>query len=315
MGMPNRGIIDQITRWKEEKNAVILAHNYQLGEIQDIADFLGDSLALSRQAAEVAARTIVFCGVRFMAESAKILSPDKTVLLPRREAGCPLADTITAEQVRQLKKDHPRAAVVCYVNSSAEVKAECDVCCTSSNALQVVEGVEAEEIVFIPDKNLGHYISRFTKKKVIIWDGFCYVHHRIGAEELRRAKEAHPQAVVLVHPECRPEVIDLADHVQSTDGMLRFVQGSQAAEFIIGTEEGLIYRLQKENPQKRFFSAGRAMVCVNMKTIHLEDVLLSLQKGQFAITISPEVQRRAQGALNRMLQYVKPAGGNGHGGG
>jgi quinolinate synthase len=308
MEMPNQEVVDQIAGLKEEKDAVILAHNYQLGEIQDIADFLGDSLALSRQAAEVPARTIVFCGVRFMAESAKILSPDKTVLLPRREAGCPLADTITADQVRQLKKDHPRAAVVCYVNSSAEVKAECDVCCTSSNALQVVEGVEAEEIIFIPDKNLGHYISRFTQKKVIIWDGFCYVHHRIRAEELHRAKEAHPQAVVLVHPECRPEVIDLADHVLSTDGMLKFAQDSPAQEFIIGTEEGLIYRLQKENPHKRFFSAGRAMVCVNMKTIHLEDVLLSLQKDQFAIFISQEVQRRAHDALNRMLRYVNPGG-------
>jgi quinolinate synthase len=302
--MSHQELVDQIVYWREKRGAVILAHNYQPGEIQDIADFLGDSLALSRQAAESPAQVIIFCGVRFMAESAKILSPDKTVLLPRREAGCPLADTITADQVRQLKKEHPRAAVVCYVNSSAEVKAECDVCCTSSNALQVVEGVEAEEVIFVPDQNLGRYISRFSKKKMIIWDGFCYVHHRIRAEELKRAKEVRPQAVVLVHPECRPEVIDLADQVLSTDGMLRFAQASQAQEFIIGTEEGLIYRLKKENPHKEFFSASRAMVCVNMKIIHLEDVLLSLQRDQFAISIPDEVQKRAQTALNRMLQYV-----------
>jgi quinolinate synthase len=241
-----------------------------------------------------------------MAESAKILSPDKMVLLPRKDAGCPLADTITAEQVRQLKEAHPQAAVVCYVNSSAEVKAESDVCCTSSNALQVVDGVNAQEIIFIPDKNLGHYVSRFTKKKVILWDGFCYVHHRIRAQELQRAKEAHPKAVVLVHPECRPEVIDLADHVLSTDGMLRFAQGSDAGEFIIGTEVGLIYRLQKENPGKKFYAAGNAMVCVNMKKIHLEDVLLSLQRDQFSITISEEIRTGAQAALSCMLQYVTP---------
>jgi len=306
--MSNKELIGQIAQWREKRGAVILAHNYQPGEIQDIADFLGDSLALSRQAAVSPEQVIVFCGVLFMAESAKILSPDKTVLLPRREAGCPLADTITADQVRQLKRDHPQAAVVCYVNSSAEVKAECDVCCTSSNALQVVEGVEAEEVVFVPDQNLGHYISRFTKKKMIIWNGFCYVHHRIRAEDLAQAKEAHPQALVLVHPECRPEIIDMGDHVLSTDGMLRFAHGSEAEEFIIGTEEGLIYRLQRENPHKRFFSAGRAMVCVNMKAIHLEDVLLSLQRDQYAISIPSGIQKRAQRALNRMLQYVNPQG-------
>jgi quinolinate synthase len=302
--MSSQELVGQIAQWREKRGAVILAHNYQPGEIQDIADFLGDSLALSQQAAEISAHVVVFCGVRFMAESAKILSPDKTVLLPRREAGCPLADTITADQLRQLKKEHPKAAVVCYVNSSAEVKAECDVCCTSSNALQVVEGVEAEEVIFVPDQNLGRYVSRFTQKKMIIWDGFCYVHHRIRAEELRQAKEAHPQAVVLVHPECRPEVIDLADRVLSTDGMLRFARASEAREFIIGTEEGLIYRLQRENAHKEFFSASRAMVCANMKMIHLEDVLLSLQRDQYTISIPAGIQKRAQRALNRMLQYV-----------
>ncbi|MFC1683392.1 quinolinate synthase NadA [Candidatus Zixiibacteriota bacterium] len=302
--MKNQQILSQISRWKEKRGAVILAHNYQPEEIQDLADFLGDSLALSRQATQVPEEMILFCGVRFMAESAKILSPGKTVLLPREDAGCPLADTITANQVRQLKKDHPQAAVVCYVNSSVEVKAESDVCCTSSNALQVVEGFQAEEIIFIPDKNLGHYISRFTKKKIILWDGCCYVHDRIRAEDLRQTQSTYPQAVALIHPECRSEVIDLADHVLSTDGMLRFARQSEAEEFIIGTEMGLIYRLQKENPGKTFYSVGNAMVCVNMKKIHLEDVLRALEREQFAISISDEINKRAKQALDGMLQYV-----------
>ncbi len=306
--MSDQEIISQIVHWKKKRGAVILAHNYQPGEIQDIADFLGDSLALSRQATKIPEQVIIFCGVRFMAESAKILSPGKQVLLPRKDAGCPLADTITARQVRQIKEAHPRAAVVCYVNSSVQVKAESDVCCTSSNALQVVEGIEAEEVIFVPDQNLGHYVSRSSRKKVILWDGFCYVHHRIRAGELQKAREAHPQAVVLVHPECRPEVVDLADHVLSTDGMLRFAQGSDAEEFIIGTEVGLIYRLQKENPGKKFYTAGSAMVCVNMKKIHLQDVLLSLQQDQHSISIPEEISRRARGALDGMLRYVKPGG-------
>jgi quinolinate synthase len=297
-------ILDQIDQWKKKRGAVILAHNYQPEEIQDLADFLGDSLALSRKATQVPEELILFCGVRFMAESAKILSPAKTVLLPRKDAGCPLADTINAEQVRQLKKNHPEATVVCYVNSSVEVKAESDVCCTSSNALQVVDGVREEEIIFIPDKNLGHYISRFTNKKIILWEGCCYVHDRIRAEDLRHTQSAHPQAVVLIHPECRPEVIDLADHVLSTDGMLRFASQSEAQEFIIGTEMGLIYRLQKENPGKLFHPVGNAMVCVNMKKIHLEDVLRALQREQFAISIPEEISRRAKEALDGMLQYV-----------
>jgi quinolinate synthase len=302
--MAQQDILTQIADWKEKKRAVILAHNYQPGEIQDLADGLGDSLALSRQASEIDADVIVFCGVRFMAESAKILSPRKTVLLPRLDAGCPLADTITAEQLRSLKEKHPGAAVVCYVNSSAEVKAESDVCCTSSNALQVVQGVEAEDIIFVPDQNLGHYVSRFTEKNVILWKGYCSVHHRIRAKDLQKAREAHPQAVILVHPECRPEVIDLADQVLSTDGMLRAARDSDAKSFIIATEMGLIYRLQKENPEKKFYSVGHVMVCVNMKKISLEDVLRALQKNQFDISLPEDVARRARRALDRMLQYV-----------
>jgi len=239
-----------------------------------------------------------------MAESAKILSPDKTVLLPRLDAGCPLADMITAEQLRSMKEEHPGAAVVCYVNSSAEVKAESDVCCTSANALQVVRGMPADEIIFVPDQNLGQYVSRFTEKKIILWKGYCSVHHRIRAGDLNKVRQAHPEAVVLVHPECRPEVVDLADEVLSTGGMLRFARSSDARSFIIGTEIGLIYRLQKENPEKTFYSVGHVMVCVNMKKIGLQDVLRALQENQFDISIPEEIARRARGALDRMLQYV-----------
>ena len=302
--MIDSNILTRISEWKEKRGAVILAHNYQPGEIQDLADILGDSLALSRKASRSDAEVVVFCGVRFMAESAKILSPGKTVLLPRLDAGCPLADMITAEKLRSLKEKHPRAAVVCYVNSPAEVKAESDVCCTSSNALKVVQGVAADEIIFVPDQNLGHYVSRFTQKRIILWKGHCSVHHRIRAEDLRRVRRAHPEAVILVHPECRPEVVDLADEVLSTDGMLRFAGSSDARSFIIGTETGLIYRLQKENPEKTFYALGREMICVNMKKIGPEDVLRALQENQFDISIPEEVARRARGALDRMLQYV-----------
>jgi len=302
--MVDKNIITEISRWKEKREAVILAHNYQPEEIQDLADILGDSLELSRKASGSDAGVIVFCGVRFMAESAKILSPDKTVLLPRMDAGCPLADMITAEQLRLLKEKHPRALVICYVNSSAEVKAESDVCCTSANALKVVQGVEADEIIFVPDQNLGHYVSRFTDKKIILWKGYCSVHHRIRAEHLQRVRRAHPESVVLVHPECRPEVVDLADEVLSTGGMLRLAKDSDAQSFIIGTEMGLIYRLQKENPGKKFYSVGQTMICVNMKKIGLPDVLRALKENQFDISLPKEITRRARGALDRMLQYV-----------
>jgi len=302
--MMDKNILAEISRWKKKRGALILAHNYQPGEIQDQADILGDSLDLSRKASQSDAQVIVFCGVRFMAESAKILSPAKTVLLPRLDAGCPLADMITAEQLRSLKEKHPRAAVVCYVNSSAEVKAESDVCCTSANALQVVQGLSAAEIIFVPDKNLGHYVSRFTKKKIILWDGCCSVHHRIRAEDLGQVRQTYPDAVILVHPECRPEVVDLADEVLSTGGMLRFARSSDARSFIIATEIGLIYRLQKENPEKNFYSVGHTMVCVNMKKIDLQDILRALQKNQFDISIPEGIARRARGALDRMLQYV-----------
>ena len=295
------GIIEEILRLKRQHNAVILAHNYQLPEIQDIADFLGDSLGLSRQAAKTDADVIVFCGVHFMAETAAILSPDKTVLLPVLEAGCPMAQMITAEQLRQKKREHPEAAVVCYVNTSAEVKAESDYCCTSANAVQVVEGVAADEILFVPDMSLGAWVAGQTDKKVILWPGFCATHHRIFAEDIGRVRGEHPEAEVAVHPECTPDVIALADHVLSTGGMLKRASESAAREFVIGTENGIIYRLQRENPGKAFYHVNERSVCPNMKRTHLEDVLWALQDMRYRITVPEDIRVRALRAIDRMV--------------
>jgi len=297
-------LIEKILRLKEEKDAVILAHNYQRGEVQDIADFVGDSLGLSRKAEKLSCKMIVFCGVRFMAETAKILSFDKVVLLPRKEAGCPMADMITKEELKKIKAEYPEAKVVSYVNTTAEVKAESDVCCTSSNALKVVQNIDAERIIFVPDRNLADYVSRFTKKEIIPYNGYCYVHDRIRAEDIKKAKEAHPDAVVLVHPECRAEVIKLADEVTSTGAMTIFPKKSKGKKFIIGTEEGLIYRLKKENPEKKFFTAGPALMCHNMKLTGLEDVYLSLKEEKYKIEIEDAVQRKAKKALEQMLKYI-----------
>ncbi|MCJ7472413.1 MAG: quinolinate synthase NadA, partial [Actinobacteria bacterium] len=276
-------LVDKIAKLKKEKNAVILVHNYQRPEIQDIADFLGDSLELAREAAKTDARIIVFCGVRFMAETAKILSPKKTVLLPRKEAGCPMADMITAEDLRRLKKNYPDAKVVSYVNTNADVKAESDICCTSANAVKVVKNISAKRIIFTPDKNLAAYCQRFTDKEIIPWNGCCYVHERITEKEVRLAKEKFPDALLLVHPECNPSVIELADEVLSTSGMLNFAKKSDKKRFLIGTEEGLIYRLKKENPGKKFYAAGTAKMCRNMKLTTLNDVYLSLKEERYAI--------------------------------
>jgi len=251
-------IVEEINKLKKEKNAIILVHNYQRSEIQDIADYLGDSLGLSREAAKTDVNIIVFCGVRFMAETAKILSPGKKVLLPRKEAGCPMADMVTAEDLKRLKGKHPDAKVVSYVNTNADVKAESDICCTSANAVEVVRNLKTERIIFTPDKNLAAYCQRFTNKEIIPWNGYCYVHEKIRKEEVRLAKEKFPDALLLVHPECNPSVIDLADEVLSTSGMVNFVKKSDKKRFLIGTEEGLIYRLKKENPGKEFYAAGTA---------------------------------------------------------
>ena len=297
-------IVEEINKLKKEKNAIILVHNYQRPEIQDIADFLGDSLGLAKQAAETKARIIVFCGVRFMAETAKILSPGKMVLLPRKEAGCPMADMITAEDLRRLKKNYPDAKVVSYVNTNADVKAESDICCTSANAVKVVKNISAKRIIFTPDKNLAAYCQRFVDKEIIPWNGYCYVHERITKEEVLLAKEKFPDALLLVHPECKPSVIDLADEVLSTSGMVSFAKKSDKKRFLIGTEEGLIYRLKKENPGKEFYTAGTAKMCRNMKLTSLNDVYLSLKEERYPIELAGEIIKYAQKALTAMLKYV-----------
>lgn len=297
-------IVEGILRLKKEKNAIILVHNYQRPEIQDIADFLGDSLGLAREAAKTDARIIVFCGVRFMAETAKILSPGKTVLLPRKEAGCPMADMVTVEDLRILKEKYPGAKVVSYVNTNADVKAESDICCTSANAIEVVRNIKAERVIFTPDKNLAAYCQRFVDKEIIPWNGYCYVHEKIRKEEVRLAKEKFPDALLLVHPECNPSVIDLADEVLSTSGMLNFAEKSDKKKFLIGTEEGLIYRLKKENPGKEFYAAGTAKMCRNMKLTTLNDVYSSLKEERYAIELSEGIIKSAQKALMGMLKYA-----------
>lgn len=295
---------EKIKELKNEKNAVILVHNYQRGEIQDIADYLGDSLGLSRQAHDTDAEIIVFCGVKFMAETAKILSPEKKVLMPREDAGCPMANMVTPEDVLVMRKEHPNAKVVSYVNTNADVKAVTDVCCTSANAVNVVKNIDADEIIFVPDKNLGSYVKRFTDKKIILWNGFCYVHDRISKEEVLISKEKFPEALLLVHPECRPEVIDLADEVLSTSGMIKFAKYSSAKSFLIGTEEGILYRLKKENPNKEFYSAGTPKICSNMKLTHLEDVYNALNEEKHEIILPEDIISASKKSLEAMLKYV-----------
>lgn len=296
--------VEKIYGLKHKKNAVILVHNYQRGDIQDIGDYIGDSLGLSQQAHETDASVIVFCGVRFMAETAKILSPEKKVLMPREEAGCPMANMVTPEDVLDMRKKHPEAKVVSYVNTNANVKAVTDVCCTSANAVEVVKNIDADEIIFVPDRNLGAYVKRFTDKKMILWDGFCYVHDRISKEEVLSAKKKYPEALLLVHPECRPAVIDIADEVLSTSGMLKFAKESNAESFLIGTEEGIIYRLKKENPDKEFYSAGTQKICLNMKLTRLEDVYNALNEEKYEITLPGEIIVAAKKSLEEMLKYV-----------
>ncbi|PKG33498.1 quinolinate synthase NadA [Methanoregula sp.] len=294
-------IAAEIRRLKEERDAVLLVHNYQPDEIQDIADITGDSLELSRAAATRKEDVIVFCGVDFMAETAAILSPQKTVLLPAEDACCPMAQMISAAELRLAKERHPDAAVVCYVNTSAEVKAESDICCTSSNAVKVVNSVQEDEIIFVPDRNLGRYAQRFTKKKVMPWEGFCIVHDRITPEQVTAARNAHPDAVLLVHPECRPEVIDLADHVASTSGIIKEVCSSKKKEFIIGTEVGILYRLKKECPDKMCLPLDEKGICRNMKKTDLEKVQSALLTLRPRITVPDEIASRARGAIERML--------------
>ncbi len=292
---------EEILKLKKARNAVILSHNYQLGEIQDIADFIGDSLELSQNAAKTDADVIVFCGVHFMAETASILCPNKVVLLPDMHAGCPMADMITADRLRQKKKEYPGAAVVCYVNTTADVKAESDICCTSANAVRVIESLDAREILFVPDQYLGNYVASKTGKRMILWPGFCVTHTRIQPRDILQQKAEHPQAKVIVHPECRPEVIALADEVLSTGGMIRFARESEAKEIVIGTEIGIIHRLRKENPGKNFFPASEQAICPRMKLITLERVLWSLEEMTPEVKVPEDIRIKAKRAVDRML--------------
>ena len=294
-------IHDEILRLKEDRHAIILAHNYQTADVQDIADLTGDSLELSRAAAAMDGDVIVFCGVDFMAETAAIISPEKTVLLPANDACCPMADMITADELKLVKSRHPEAAVVCYVNTTAEVKAESDICCTSSNAVKVVNSLQEDQIIFVPDRNLGLYTQRFTKKEILPWEGFCTVHDRITPDHVRKAHDFHPDAVILVHPECRPEVIDLADHVASTSGIIRYVCESPKKEFIIGTEIGILHRLRKECPAKKCYPLSPAAICSNMKKTDLNKVRNALISLQPRITVPEEIAHRARCAIERML--------------
>lgn len=298
-------ITDKIQILKKQRNAVILAHNYQPGEIQDIADYTGDSLGLSVQAAETDADVIVFCGVLFMAETAAILSPDKTVLLPDKMAGCPMADMIDAAQLRELKAEHPDALVVCYVNSTAEVKALSDYCCTSGNALELVKTLPPDrEILFVPDKNLGGFIVDQTGREMILWPGYCSTHVRIMTDDVQQARSEHPEAVVLAHPECNSDVREIADELLSTGQMLKFAKTSDVNEFIIATEKGIIHSLKKQNPNKHFYPVTERAICPNMKKISLEKVLWALEDMQYQITVPEPTRSQAKRSLDRMLEVL-----------
>ena len=292
---------NEIRRLLAQRNAVLLAHNYMRDEVQEVADITGDSLALSMEAAKTAAEVIVFCGVHFMAESASILAPEKTVLLPRLDAGCPMADMVTEEGLRELKARHPGVPVVTYVNSSAAVKAESDICCTSANAQKVVSSLPDKEVIFVPDRNLGQYVARFSDKTFHFWEGFCPTHERLKAEEVARLKHEHPDALFVCHPECNPAVVALADHVCSTTGMYSFCKESGAAKFIIGTEAGILFRLKKENPHKEFILASSALICPNMKLTSLEDIVAALTTMSPVVKVPEEIRLPAKRALDRML--------------
>ena len=304
--MKSNGIVKKIKDLKKKRRALILAHVYQREEVQDIADFTGDSLALSKMAVNTDAKVIVFCGVRFMAETAAILNPDKVVIIPRKDAGCPLADMAGVEDLLTRKKEYSEVVVVSYVNSSASIKAASDICCTSSNAVEVVNSLKENKVLFVPDRNLGRFVASKTKKEVILWDGFCYVHHEsIKPKDIKRIKIKHPQAEIMVHPECQPEVIDLADFVGSTGQMAEYVAKNKSREFIVGTERGMLHALQKENPNKRFYSSSPLAVCQDMKLTKLENVVSALENMQFQIRISQKIAIKAKRALDAMLKLRK----------
>lgn len=295
-------MVNEIKRMKKEKNAVIVAHNYQIDEVQDLADVVGDSFKLSQYCASTGADVVVFCGVHFMAESAKILSPEKTVLLPEADAGCPMADMVTADMLREEEKKYPAAAVVCYINSSAEVKAESDICCTSSNALKVVKSLANREILFVPDQNLGGYIAKQVPEKTIhLWKGYCVTHHRVRSSDAEKAKSIHPDALLLAHPECRPEVVEMADFVGSTAQIIEYAAKSPHHKFIIGTEMGVIHKLKKDSPEKTFYLLTQGMVCPNMKKTTVESVYRALNEMRHVVELDRNVAESARKALEAML--------------
>jgi len=301
--MSNEEIIQKIKQLKEKHDVVILAHNYQIPEVQDIADFLGDSLGLSIEASKTKAKIILFCGVKFMAETAAIICPDKTVLMPDENAGCPMANMITVRQLREMKKLYPKAKVVCYVNSTAAVKAESDICCTSANAIKVVNSIPKEDqIIFIPDKSLGDYVSKQIGRKMILWNGYCPTHHRILAQDIINMKAKYPNAKVMVHPECTADVIELADVVLSTGGMIKYAKESPDKEFIVGTEIGLLYTLSKQNPDKKFYPATKLSDCPNMKLNTLEKILWSLEDMVYKVTVPEDIRVKAWNAIDKMLK-------------
>lgn len=300
--MTNQDIVKRINDLRVKHNAVILAHNYVLGEVQDIADFVGDSLELSIKAAATQAPVIVFCGVSFMAETAKLLAPNSTVLLPEVSAGCPMADMASAEAVQALRKEHPDAVFVAYVNTTAAVKAEVDICCTSANAEKIVSSIpEDKEIVFLPDQNLGGNVMKKLNRKMILFPGYCPTHHRVTPEQLDAIRQQYPDAPIMVHPECPVEVTAKADAALSTGGMLKFVKESPAKQIIVGTESGIIHRLRKENPDKEFIALAPAPRCMNMKKITLESVLKSLEEMQTPVELPQAMIQRAKLPIERML--------------
>lgn len=295
----------EIRTLARNKNAIILAHNYQLPEIQDVADYTGDSLELARIAAANKAEMIVFCGVHFMAESAAILSPGKKVILPDPSAGCPMANMADASDVIEMKQKHPDAAIVTYINSTAAVKAVSDICCTSANALKIVNSIDVKKIIFVPDKNLGHYVSRFTEKEIILWEGFCPTHQRLTAEEIIYARRKYPNAIVMVHPECTAEVIDNADEVRSTGGMIKFAKETSATQIIVGTEKEMIHRLKKEAPHIEFILPSEVLVCPNMKKIDLQKLHDALIKEETVITVDAETREHSVRCLEKMLELSR----------
>ncbi len=304
--MDTQTMIQEIQKMKQERDAVIVAHSYQIGEVQEVADLVGDSFALARYCATSPASTIVFCGVHFMAESAKILSPEKTVLLPEIHAGCPMADMVTGETLRKRKAELPGVKVVCYINSTAEVKAECDVCCTSSNAVDVIRSIPEKDILFVPDQNLGTFVAaQVLEKNIILWEGYCITHHRIKKSEVLKMKAIHPDAVLLVHPECKPEIIALADFAGSTKQIIDYAKNSSADKFIIGTEMGVLHQLQKDSPEKTFYLMSPGLICPNMKKTSLKSVYEALKHNQYQIEVEEEIRLKAKVCLDRMLEVAK----------